>query len=329
MMQNGSQGRTWWLMGGIVHGSSIPNKKNALLTNDVETTSIWYNSLRDETGKKVLEEGMPALLDIYAKYNVRSTFFFTAYIAKLYPEIVKMIIKDGHEVASHGKSHLKENGFDIMPLTKQKDHLEYSKKLLEDISGQEVVSFRAPALRVNNDTVRALIETGFKFDSSVASQRFDFFMSFGGIKKLKWLYSPRLPYRVAENNIFMKGQSSLIEIPLTALVTPYVGTTMRLMPKYTALQRWILHQESKLTGKPMVFDIHPNELIDESGDARNIERRSSNPIQYLLQDIVRSKLKVKNLGKRAIPLYEDMILFYAEREYEFRTIRDYGESLKV
>jgi len=50
-------------------------KKYALLTNDVETTSIWFNSLRDETGKKVLEEGMPILLDLYAKYNVRSTFF--------------------------------------------------------------------------------------------------------------------------------------------------------------------------------------------------------------------------------------------------------------
>jgi len=47
-----------------------------LLTNDVETTSIWHNSLRDETGIKVYKEGMPALLDLYAKYNIKSTFFF-------------------------------------------------------------------------------------------------------------------------------------------------------------------------------------------------------------------------------------------------------------
>ena len=233
-------------------------KKYALLTNDVETTSVWFNSLRDETGMKVLKEGMPILLDIYAKYKVRSTFCFTAYIAKLYPEIVRMIVKDGHEVASHGKSHEKGYGFDVMPLAMQKEHLDYSKKLLEDISGQEVVTFRAPALRVNNDTVRALIGTGFKYDSSVASQRFDFFMSFGGIKKLNWLTAPRLPYRVAEDNFFRRGQSPLIEIPLTALVTPYAGTTMRIMSRYTAFQRRILHLEAKLTGKPMVFDIHPN-----------------------------------------------------------------------
>ena len=73
--------------------------KYCLLTNDVETMSIWLNKLRDETGLKVLHEGMPILLNIYKEFNIRSTFFFTGYIAKLYPDVVKMIIKDGHEVA--------------------------------------------------------------------------------------------------------------------------------------------------------------------------------------------------------------------------------------
>ena len=43
------------------------NKKYCLLTNDVETHSIWFNTLRDETGEKVRDEGMPILLDIYKK----------------------------------------------------------------------------------------------------------------------------------------------------------------------------------------------------------------------------------------------------------------------
>ncbi len=42
----------------------------AMLTNDVETTSIWFNDLREATGAKVMREGMPRLLDVYAKYNV-------------------------------------------------------------------------------------------------------------------------------------------------------------------------------------------------------------------------------------------------------------------
>jgi len=127
-----------------------------LLTNDVETTSIWFNSLRDETGLKVLKQGMPLLLDIYEKYNIKSTFF-TGYIAKLYPDIVKMILPYGHEVGSHAMSHKIENSFDILDFRSQKEQFSESKKILEDISRQQVISFRSPALRVNKYTPQALI----------------------------------------------------------------------------------------------------------------------------------------------------------------------------
>ena len=50
-------------------------EKYCLFTNDVETMSIWFNDLRDETGLKVLREGMPLLLDIYARYGIKTTFF--------------------------------------------------------------------------------------------------------------------------------------------------------------------------------------------------------------------------------------------------------------
>ena len=303
----------------------INQRKYCLLTNDVETVSIWFNALRDETGLKVLKVGMPILLDLYSKYNIKSTFFFTGYIAKLFPNIVKMVQKDGHEIGSHGKSHFPRDGFDIMPFEKQKLHLEYTKKLLEDISGQEVISFRAPALRVNNDTAKALIETGHKIDSSVASQRFDFFLSFGGFNKLKWLFAPRLPYNVDYNNIFKKGDSSLIEIPLSSFfLLPYLGTTMRIFPRITALQRGGLHLETMLNNKPIVFDIHPNEFIDESDETRKIEKRSKNIISMLLHDMLRSYLKVKNLGEKAIPLYEKQIIFFKNKGYTFTSIRDYA-----
>jgi peptidoglycan-N-acetylglucosamine deacetylase len=295
----------------------------ALFTTDVETTSIWFNALRDETGLKVMREGMPVLLDIYARHGIRSTFFFTGYIARLYPEVVRMVLKDGHEVGSHGKSHLPENSFDVMPFERQIKHLEYSKKLLEDISGQEVISFRAPALRLNRDTAKALIETGYRIDSSVASQRFDFFLSFGGLNKLKWFSAPRKPYRTSIDSIFKKGAGPLVEIPLSALFLPYVGTTMRIFPRVTSIQRWEFHWEAGLTGKPVVFDIHPNEFLDESAEARVVHRRSSNPLAYFLKDVVRSRLKVKNLGLKAVPLYEREISFYKDRGYRFTTLKDY------
>lgn len=300
-----------------------------LLTNDVETTSIWHNSLRDETGLKVLQEGMPLLLDLYEKYNIKSTFFFTGYIAKLYPEIVKMIVPFGHEVASHGMSHIKSNGFDVMPLEKQIRHLKESKELLEDISGQEVISFRAPALRVNKNTVSALEESGYKIDSSVASQRFDMFMSFGGLKKLNWITAPRLPYRASQESLFKRGDSSIIEIPLSASFLPYVGTTMRIFPILTSWQRRMLSFESRLNGKPIVFDIHPNEFIDESNEDRMFERRSGNPVSSFLQDTIRSKLKVKNLGIKGRDIYEREIKYFISKNYSFSTIKDYCLKQKL
>ena len=263
------------------------------------------------------------MLEIYNELNIKSTFYFTGYIVKLIPEIVKMVISLGHEIGSHGKSHLPSNGFDVMPFEKQKRHLDYTKKLLEDISGQEIISFRAPALRVNSYTARALIETGHRIDSSIASQRFDFFLSFGSVNKLKWLTSPRLPYKVDINNIFKKGHSDLVEIPLSALFLPYVGTTMRIIPFITSIQRRGIHLESSINKKPVVFDIHPNEFIDESSEVRVINKRTKNPVSYFFKDILRSQLKVKNLGKAAIPLYKKEIQFYKERGYVFTTVKQY------
>ena len=295
----------------------------ALFTNDVETTSIWHNTLRDETGYKVMKEGMPLLLDLYEKYNIKSTFFFTGYIAKLYPEIVKMVLPYGHEVASHGLSHEKEDGFDVMPLKKQIEHLKESKSILEDISSAEVISFRAPALRVNNDTAIALRECNYKIDSSVASQRFDMFMSFGGLKKLNWLTAPRLPYRTSDTSLFRKGNGSIVEVPLSALIVPYLSTTMRIFPKFTAVQRKIVAFEAAKTGKPIVFDTHPNEFIDESNEERKINKRSENILAAFLQDTVRSKLKVKNLGKDGLKIYEREIDYFDKQKFKFCTIREY------
>ena len=287
--------------------------KFALFTNDVETTSIWLNTLRDETGWAVYKEGMPKLLDIYEKYNIKSTFFFTGYIANLIPNIVRMVQNRGHEIGSHGLSHKKEHGFDILNYDDQTRHLSESKKILEDISGEEIISFRAPALRVNKFTAKALIETGYRIDSSVASQRFDMFMSFGGLNKLKWLTAPRLPYKVSENSLFKKGESNLIEIPLSATIFPYVGTTMRIFPFITNIQKRLLSFESGINKKPIVFDIHPNEMIDESYLPRQIENRSTNAVSFFLQDFLRSQLKIKNLGEKASELYTCQIEYFSEK----------------
>ena len=304
------------------------SNKYCLLTNDVETTSIWHNSLRDKTGEKVLLEGMPILLDLYQKHNIKTTFFFTGYIANLYPQIVKMVVPYGHEVASHGMSHVRENGFDIMPLNKQIKHLKESKDILESISGEEVVSFRAPALRVNENTGIALEESGYLIDSSIASQRFDMFMSFGSLKKLNWLFCPRMPYQTSRKSLFNKGNGKIFEVPLSAIILPYLGTTMRLFPKITSFQRTILNIESKMTNKPIVFDIHPNEFIDESSEEREYEKRVDNFFTSFIQDKIRSRLKTKNLGLEGFKIYSNQVEYFIKKNYKFGTIKNYVNSLK-
>lgn len=297
--------------------------KYLLLTNDVEDHSIWHNSLRYETAVKVTKEGMPLLLDIYSELKIKSTFFFTGYMAENFPEVVKMIIPFGHEVGSHGYSHHVHEAFDVLPLKKQIEHLSKTKKILEDLSGSEVISFRAPALRINADTPKALLETGHLIDSSVASQRFDMFLSFGSRKKLKWLTAPRLPYHTASDDLTKRGESKLVEVPLSAFIFPFTSTTLRIFPGVTKMQMLFINFETSFNKKPVVFDIHPNEFIDETNEIRVIQRRTKSFISYLLKDIARGKLKIKNLGKDCIPLYKNMISYFSNKNYVTCTISDF------
>jgi len=301
----------------------LNGEKYFFISSDVETTSLWNHSLRDSTGEKVWKEGMPVLLDLYKKYNIKSTFFFTGHIAKLFPDIVRMIIPYGHEVGCHGLTHKSNLAFDVLSLKEQIRHLKEAKTILEDVSGQEVISFRAPAIRVNNYTPSALACTGFKIDSSIASQRLDFVFSFGTKYKLNWLFSARKPYFTSKNNLAMKGNSSIMEFPVNAFGLPYVGTFMRISPMLTKMVRSFLNIENSLRGTPVNFIIHPNELIEENIENSNIQRRAKYYLTYLLADKLRYRLKLKNLGRNAIPLLEQQLNYFHKRNYSSITLKEY------
>ena len=292
------------------------------MTNDVETTSIVNGGLRDETGIKVWKEGLPQLLDLYDKYDVKATFFYIANYAKKHPEIIKIVQERGHEVACHGLTHQHNKAFDVMPYKEQLEHLTTAKKILEDIAGEEVVSFRAPALRVNFDTPRALIEAGFKYDSSVAPQRMDMFMSLGSKNKLQWFGAPRCPYQARADNLARRGDSGIIEVPVSSFVVPYIGTFMRVSPRVNSMTRLLLYRETKNTNKVINFLIHPNEIIIEDNLHIKTQRRASSYIGYLLSDVLRRNLKQKNLGKNALVLFEKEVKFWAKKEYVFKRIKD-------
>jgi peptidoglycan-N-acetylglucosamine deacetylase len=293
--------------------------KSCLITNDVETTSILNHRLRDKTADYLESQGMPRLLDLYERYGVTTTFFFTGYVARLRPGLIRMAAEKGHEIGSHGLNHRMDEAFDILPYDTQVAHLKESKKILEDICGQAVVSFRAPAARANYDLARALEEAGYHIDSSVSSQRLDMMFSFGSLKKLNWVTAPRLPYFADRENIFKRGNSPILEIPISAFGFPYIGTFMRIAPSLNRLTRFLLYLETLLNHRSFVFLTHPNEFIDEDREEGEIKRRSANYFSYLLGDLVRHRLKIKNLGKKALPLMEKELQFFKNRNFEFET----------
>ena len=299
--------------------------KFCLITNDVETTSILNHKLRDKTGEYVLNQGMPRLLDLYDKYGVKATFFFTGHIATLYPQVVKMAYERGHEVGSHGLTHEVSQAFDVLTPDEQLSHLRQSKQILEGIIGDEVISFRAPAARVDEKFPQVMKEAGFKVDSSVASQRLDMFFSFGALKKLHWITAPRKAYLVNEENIFKKGDSEVMEVPISAMGFPYIGTFMRIAPGLNRMTRQLLYWETLCNGRQFVFLTHPNEFIDEDWEGGRIQRRTSNYFSYLMGDVLRHKLKVKNLGEKALPIFERELEFFQKREFNFLTCKDLYE----
>jgi peptidoglycan/xylan/chitin deacetylase (PgdA/CDA1 family) len=200
-----------------------------LMTNDVESFSIPLNRLDHNTAKEVYKVGLPRLLDVYSKHDIKCTFYFTGEIAEIVPEAVELVLDHGHDIGCHGYDHSHLQAFDSMNFEEQKAQLNKAKSVIEDIAGK-ITDFRAPALRINESTIRALEETGFKTDSSISSQRFDGPLTFGSKKKLKWLTAQRMPYYPSYGSVFKRGESNILELPISAFIFSYIGTTMRVSP---------------------------------------------------------------------------------------------------
>jgi len=297
-----------------------------LMTIDVESFSIPLNRCDFETGRKVYKIGLPRLLDLLAKYDVQGTFYFTGEMAEKFPESVELVMQHGHEIGCHGYDHTPEKAFDILSYDKQVEELNRAKKVIEAVAGR-IESFRAPMLRINEDTVRALEETGFLSDSSVASQRFDGPFTLGSKKKLKWLIAPRRPYMLSYDSVIKPGKSNILEIPISAAIVPFIGTTMRISPLITKIVQKYLYYESKIIDKPIVFLFHPNECLDFNGKAVST-RRTKNPIEYLFADVIRQKLKLKNLGEASLRLLNEVLMSAKESEFEFASVRNYTKLYK-
>lgn len=292
-----------------------------LMTNDVEHHSIVLNREDSNAPEKIYKVGLPRLLDVLSKYDVSSTFYFTGMFAEKSPESMELIKEYGHEIGCHGYDHSPNHAFDTLSLEEQIADLKRAKYAIEPVAGK-ITSFRAPALRINNNTVIALKKTGFTTDSSIASQRFDGPMTFGSKRKLKWLTAPRKPYNLSYDSPMRRGNSGILEVPISSAIVPFIGTTMRVSPTITRTLQKCIFYESMKTEKPVVFLFHPNECLDVN-EKIITTRRAESTLEYIFADVIRQRLKLRNLGRASLRLLDETLRDAKEYGFEFVSVKEY------
>lgn len=294
-----------------------------LQTTDVELTSIPLNLPVPQMAEVVRDIGMPRVLDLYSKYDVQSTFFFTGDIVELVPEVIDMVREQGHEIGCHGYSHHSYEGFDMFSLDTQVEHLEKARNIIQGAGGGRVVSFRSPEARINEDTIRALEKTGFMYDSSVCPQRIDGPLSYGFRQKKKWLIALRRPYRMSHRSFVSEGKSGIIEFPISSFIIPFIGTTMRVNPGITDRLKSLIFYEARKRGIPVVFLFHPNECIN-ANESEHVDGIYYGNHSALFSGNVRTRMKLGNLGKRSIRLMGEILIDARIHGFDFITIEKLG-----
>jgi polysaccharide deacetylase family protein (PEP-CTERM system associated) len=193
-----------------------------------------------------VERNVERLLGLFAEHDAHATFFTLGWIAERYPHLVRRVLSAGHELASHGYSHLRcteQSRAELLADVRR------AKDLLEDIGGQAVLGYRAPSFSIGADNGWAfdvLLEAGYRYTSSVYPVRHDHY----GMPD-----ASRFPY---------DARPGLRELPITTIrvlgrnLPAGGGGYFRLLPY--RLSRWALQRVNEVDARPAIFYLHPWEI---------------------------------------------------------------------
>ena len=179
------------------------------------------------------------------EHDTKATFFTLGWVAERYPNVVRRIVNDGHELASHGYGH--ERVSDQTPDSFFAD-INVAKLILEDISGTAVRGYRAPSFSIGEKNLWAfetLEKAGYHYSSSIYPIHHDHY----GMPN-----APRHAHRIG----------NLLEIPATTVRffnrnwPASGGGYFRLMPY--ELSRWMIRRVNSVYQLSAIFYFHPWEI---------------------------------------------------------------------
>ena len=137
-----------------------------------------------------VESNVARLVDLLDRFGASGTFFILGCVAEDHPAVVRRIAASGHEVASHGWDHQRVT--EQSPQQFRED-VQASKRLLEDLTGEPVLGFRAPSfsiVRGREWALDVLVEEGYRYDSSLFPVRRPGYGYAGGSRAPHWMERP-------------------------------------------------------------------------------------------------------------------------------------------
>jgi polysaccharide deacetylase family protein (PEP-CTERM system associated) len=201
-----------------------------------------------EQATQRVQNVLPKMLDIFERNNVKATLFFLGWIAEKHPGLVKESLSRGHEIATHGYAH--KLIYNQTPSEYDAD-IYKAKSIIENITGKEVVGYRAPGFSITPDTVWAfdiLAKHGFKYDSSIYPGK-RFYGHYDNFRK--------------EPVIVKTAGNEIIEFPQSVVdfgifrLSCFGGGYFRLFSKSFFL---LMARLIRNTDRPMILYIHPRDM---------------------------------------------------------------------
>lgn len=213
-----------------------------------------------DDGEHRIEANIERILEVLADAGVHATFFTLGWVAERYPDMVRRIVAQGHELASHGYAHERATALTREPFLAD---VVLAKAVLEDTAGCDVNGYRAPSFSIGDGNLWAyecLVEAGYRYSSSIYPIRHDHYGS------------------PDANRFSFVTPMGLREVPVTTARLlgrnwpAGGGGYFRLLPY--AMSRWLIARVNRCDAESAIFYFHPWEIDPEQPRVKGLDAKT-------------------------------------------------------